>query len=94
MTLTHEPAYLAVDALATYRLTVLAVEDTIFSPIRNRIVEGSRFGMELITCPWCISIWLGAAVVLFTALAPVAWFYLACVLAFSAVAGLLSSTVR
>jgi hypothetical protein len=47
--------------LATYRLTRLVTSDTFpFEPLRTRTV-GSWFGY-LITCPFCVSVWLGGFV--------------------------------
>ena len=44
----------------------------------------------LITCPWCISIWIGAAAVALTHYAPAVWQYAAVALTCSAVAGFLA----
>lgn len=45
-------------ALATYRLTRLVTADTFpFEKLRNEM-HGSWFG-KLITCPFCVSVWLG-----------------------------------
>jgi hypothetical protein len=55
---------MAVDALATARLTRLVVDDEIFQPVRDR-VQGrwpeSKLAY-LMTCPVCVSIWAGVAV--------------------------------
>lgn len=48
------------------RLTRLVTADRLFAPLRGRL-EPTRLGY-LIACPWCLSIWFGAAV---TALAEV-----------------------
>lgn len=53
------------------------------------IAERPHWLGELITCPWCASMWLAAGVVLVRDFA--AWRWIALVLAFSAVAGLLST---
>lgn len=45
---------------------------------------------EFVTCPWCMGMWLAGLVVLCQALIPAVWIYAAALLAFSAVAGLLS----
>jgi hypothetical protein len=45
---------------------------------------------EFLTCPWCVSPYLAVAVVACQALAAAVWIYPAAVLAFSAVAGLIS----
>lgn len=65
--------------------------------ISDRHLTGERMTMvarpwlaTLLACPWCVSPWLAAVVVACQALTPAVWLYLACVLAFSAVAGLLA----
>jgi hypothetical protein len=81
-------------ALATYRLTILATRDRITEPIRSRLSFG-RTGKAIrprveyfVTCPWCVSMWIAAAVV---AMATWHWWiYPASALAFSAVAGFLA----
>lgn len=58
---------LLVDALATYRLVKLVRDDRITEPVREA-VESSHGPAEqskvtyLLSCPWCLSIWFGAAV--------------------------------
>lgn len=46
--------------------------------------------VEFITCPWCISPYLAVLVVAAQALAPAVWIFPSAVLAFSAVAGVIS----
>lgn len=82
-----------VDFLAVFRLTRLAVVDT-FPPVRKarfavlgRYPEDS-WQVDLGTCPWCLSVWIGAAVLPFRRTR--IWKGLRFVLASSAVAGLLS----
>lgn len=83
-----------VDALAVYRLTKLVNDDEITADIRDKLLE--RFHPEdtkigyLITCPWCVSIYMGAAVALAREVAPRPWRVASRALAFSAVAGLTS----
>jgi hypothetical protein len=50
----------------------------------------ARFAYELLTCPWCLSAWIGAAAVLARAACPRVWDALARALAFSAVAGVIT----
>lgn len=45
---------------------------------------------DFLGCPWCVSAWCAAGVVLAQSLIPSAWLYASAVLAFSALAGLLS----
>lgn len=89
--MTHSSIVLIASALAVYRLTHLIVEDKIAQPIRDWAVRASNFTMELVTCPWCVSIWFGAGAVLALALIPTVWFYIALWLAFSAIAGFLET---
>lgn len=80
--------WLVLDALACYRLTRLAQRDSITQPARRWLTD--RFEgplLELASCAWCLSIWIGAAIVLLTYFAPFAWSWPAAFLAFSAVAG-------
>lgn len=56
---------------------------------RPRIAARPRVAAFL-TCPWCVSFWLGLLVVVLQVLIPAAWFYAAVTLALSAFAGLLS----
>ena len=86
---------LAVDALATFRLTRLVIEDEITSPIREAVwkrydVSDTKIGYFL-TCPWCVSIWVGAGVVAARRIAPSAWEPVAAVFAGSAVTGMIAS---
>jgi hypothetical protein len=83
----------AIDSLAIYRLTRLAITDT-FPPVRRarfailqRFPEGS-WQVELGTCAWCLSVWIAAAVALVRGSR--IWRALAFVLAASAVSGALS----
>lgn len=85
------------DVLATYRLTRLVTHDRITEGLRRRIAgQDEVFGgmarpqvFDFITCPWCVGVWLAAAVVAATALFPLEWRYGAYVLACAAVAGFL-----
>jgi Protein of unknown function (DUF1360) len=115
--LTHSFWWLAVDALAVYRLAILITKDSITESARDQFRRwgynddgterthhvhlgstvppypsplGARRLYTLLTCPWCVSIWLGAAVVALTRFAPSAWQYAALALAFSGVAGFLA----
>lgn len=54
------------DALAVSRITRLITEDKITEPLRDSIegrFSGSRLAY-LVTCPLCVSVWAGAAVVI------------------------------
>jgi Protein of unknown function (DUF1360). len=87
-------ASVAIDALATYRLTRLLQQDTLppLLAIRDRLM--ARYGAspwsELLNCPWCLSVWLGAVVAVLRRVCPRLWGLAAHALAASAVTGLLS----
>ncbi len=97
---------IVLNALATYRLARLVTEDTIMEPFRRRLyghvarpftvaeqelqIAARPRVAVFITCPWCVSIWIAAAVVALQALVPGQWSYAAAGLAFSAAAGLIA----
>lgn len=60
---------LIVGALLTARLSRLASEDTILDPWRDRLGDRAdrspvwEWIWDLVTCRWCVSIWIAAAVV-------------------------------
>lgn len=87
-----------VDALAVARITRLVTEDRIpFGWLRDRILERAQENSgglgsdsrlaELVTCPWCMSIWVAGFVLLARRFVP-GWRHLARLLAASLVAGL------
>ena len=86
------------DVLATYRLTTLIKDDKISEDLRNRV--WARYGLPsdedarkvsyLLTCPWCLSIYFGAAAVAGRRLYPRAWGPVAKALSYSALSGLLA----
>lgn len=104
--MTHSFWFLTCDALAVYRLAILSAKDKITDGgrewLRDRAYDGqarrrrgvragvARWSFELVSCPWCISIWLAAGVVALTKFAPGAWQYGAMFLALSGVAGYLA----
>lgn len=62
-----EPLDYVLGAAATARLARLITQDTIFESPRLRFVRamddaGHPRLAELAVCPWCISVWVGAAV--------------------------------
>jgi hypothetical protein len=91
-----------VDALATYRLTVLIKDDKITEGLREAVFR--RYGhlededgpnpSYLMGCPWCLSIYFGALTVAAEHFAPRFWRPLARVLAFSAATGLLAEALE
>lgn len=59
---------------ATYRAVRLAITDTVFDAPRERLHdwldEGGRFRQwlyDLVTCQWCLGVWIAAAVTTFLA---------------------------
>jgi hypothetical protein len=86
-----DPLYLVVGALAVYRLTRLVVADVLLDGPRARLSARSDRWAVFITCPWCVSVWLAAGWVLLLGLLPVVALVAGVILAWSAVAGLLSS---
>lgn len=52
---------LLVDVAATWRITRLITEDEIARPLREATTPGSRVEY-LLECPYCVSVWVGAAV--------------------------------
>lgn len=76
---------------AAFRGSRLITEDEIFERLRvwEKLPEGNFF-RELLSCVWCVSIWLAAAMLAIRYLwPPIIWLYLA--LAMSAAAGLLTA---
>jgi hypothetical protein len=99
----HSFWWLTCDALAVYRLAILATKDSITDPLREWLGKPWAYGgsphsyrgarwraFQLTGCPWCMSIWFAAGVVALTKFAPSAWQYGAMFLALSGIAGYLS----
>jgi uncharacterized protein DUF1360 len=92
----RDPALLATGALAVHRLTRLLTEDEVTSPARARVrrwaEEDGHDGLAyLLTCPWCVSVYVAAAWAVLTATAPAVAAPAGAALAWSSAAGLLSS---
>lgn len=92
---TGDALALLVDVAATYRLTRLLVEDEITKPIREKVWEKydpaeTKVGYWL-TCPWCVSIWVGTAAVGARYVWPEGWDAAARVLTASAATGMIAS---
>lgn len=78
------------DIVATYRLTKLVMDDKITEDFRGLIYE--HFPREskisyLIGCPWCVSIWAGAAIFTLRKVSPETANIVSGLLAASAVTG-------
>jgi hypothetical protein len=82
--------WLAVDALAVYRLAVLVTKDQVAEPLRQKVLARSERAFYFVTCPWCVSIWIAGGVVALTRFYPTEWQYAALALALSGVAGFLA----
>ena len=75
---------------------MLIVDDKLTLPLRRwfitKVGEDSQWAY-LVTCHWCISIWIGVPWVFFSGYWPNRWMLMAnCVLVASLVAGLLGKT--
>jgi hypothetical protein len=96
----RDPVTLTVGALAVHRLTRLVTEDEVTRPLRERltkVVSGTmyrpvhpRLGY-LVTCPWCVSVYVAAGWAALTVAAPAVTAPAGAVLAWSSVTGLLAS---
>lgn len=81
--------------LATYRISRLIVEDHIFAKLRDRF--WNRFPPETTligywsTCIWCVSIWVGLALVIWYMISADVVRLFGAVFALSAIAGLLTA---
>ena len=84
--------WLIVDIIAVYRLTKLAIDDEITYEIRQKVWE--KFPPEttkigyLFTCPWCMSIWMGAGIFALRKVDPELANYVSSVLTASAATGI------
>jgi hypothetical protein len=81
--------------LAVFRLTRLFTRDTIVEDVRTKIwerhpPESTKVGY-LLTCEWCLSIWIGSLLYLSSILMPTTTSVISTVLALSAIAGLLAA---
>jgi hypothetical protein len=88
--------WLAIGALATYRLTRLVTADKITEPIRAWASRRSEWLGYLSTCDWCLSIWFAPWPALALALAPTSGLVRVplAALALSALTGLLALAER
>lgn len=88
---------IAVDALATYRLTKLVIDDYITNDLRQKAFQElaklpsplARKAEYLLTCPWCVGIWAASFLIGLRLIAPSLAEYLNSLLAASAVTGIL-----
>lgn len=96
---------LVLGALLTFRLVVLWQDDAILAPISQRVEQAldhraHRSGLagavvawllDLLSCAWCLSVWVGAGVYGWWAADPRSFRIVAAVATFSAATGLLAS---
>lgn len=78
-----------IDAVACYRLTRLVVVDSITEEIRDWAVRWVKMH-ELLTCRYCVGIWVGAGVAAARWTIPTAWNVAAWALAIAAFAPILA----
>ena len=88
---------LVILALGVYRLTRLGTTDVVLEKLRERWWR--RFPPDtapgyLLTCDWCLSIWISAPTVLMYSMYPTATVYVCAVFALSAAAGIIAALVR
>jgi hypothetical protein len=84
---------LVIGALATYRATKLVLEDEILADFRAKWwkkwpPESTKRGY-LLTCPHCLSIWIGAIIALILVFGGIMGLVIAAILAFSGVTSLI-----
>lgn len=89
------PTRLVLGAAATARLARLVTRDSIFDTPRLNFVRrmdslGHPKLAELAVCPWCISVWIGAAVAVAAHRETPGYELVTAALAFSLTAGLLN----
>lgn len=90
----HSPTLLIIIALGTARATRLVTSDTITEAPRRRLTLWTDDGplrpglFYFITCPWCVSIWLAAALVTLAYFWPLPVAFACAILTASLVAGL------
>ncbi len=82
-----------VDALAVFRLTRLVTRDRITEHLRAKADDGPEWLAYLSRCAWCSSPYIAVGVVLARRFVPRIWQPVAEVLAFSAVAGLITEAL-
>lgn len=92
-----EPSLLAfvIYALATFRITRFLLADELFSPLRDRIwakwpPESTKIGY-LLTCPWCLSVWIALPLSVMMFFCGIIGMAIAAIFALSAIAGITQS---
>jgi hypothetical protein len=91
----HMPvAHVIILALFVYRVTRLITIDEIFEPVRALVWDKTKAGSHLaylVTCSWCISLWVALPVVFSYAFFPSMTILIGCIFALSAIAGLITA---
>jgi sterol desaturase/sphingolipid hydroxylase (fatty acid hydroxylase superfamily) len=90
-----DPFQFIILCLATYRLTRLVIEDTIFSNLRDKFwdkfpPESTKLGY-FITCPWCVGLWLSLIVTICYTIVPIQTMWACLPFAISSLVGLLTA---
>jgi hypothetical protein len=90
------PFTLIVLSLAAFRITRLVIEDVIFESVREKIWKkfppSTKFGY-LLTCYWCLGLWVSVVVFGCYLLAPSITFVVSLVLSISTIIGIISSRI-
>jgi hypothetical protein len=86
---------LVILGLAAWRGTRFFLEDTLFSPIRDRIwakypPESTKIGY-LFTCPWCLGFWVSTILTLVFLFGGTIGLVITLILAISAIVGLIQT---
>ena len=86
---------LVVDGLAAYRLVKLIRQDKITEPVRDKVLEkhgppDQSMASYLVGCPWCLSVYFGAALAVGRRVLPETTSVVSRGLALSAIAGLVT----
>ena len=87
-------AHVIILALFVYRVTRLITIDEIFEPVRAFVWDKTKTGSHLaylVTCSWCISLWVALPVVFSYAFFPSMTILIGCIFALSAIAGLITA---
>ena len=87
------PLWLALDALAAFRITRLLTRDSLppLRKLRETVLDrsgGSPWAV-IVECPWCMGFWVACGVIATHAAIPGLWPWASAPLALSAVIGLL-----
>lgn len=79
------------DTLAASRLVRLVTEDSITQPLRDFVDDHAPDKIsELVTCPWCMGVWIAGGVMVARRYAPGVWKHAARVLALAELASLIA----